>query len=302
MTPWVWIKRILVVLSLVTLITPLLDVSYRRQAAAVPLPAKRLVLTTLTTSQGPWTSSIAMQTLHLNLYSGDGAVRAQTINRVASIVQNDAWPTLSTIFATAAVPDANIILFGSQAGYESAVSENFAGNAVDIAAKTGGFTVGTTVYLPIYKYVSPGPVANTIAHELTHVFLNVTGISRVIPQWLNEGFAWTIGLKAENAVDPAQVQTLLAQLTAQFDAARQSGHMAPLTTATDVGLQKNFEYNLEFEDYLAVKQLETGYGSSALPVFLRNTIDVGLTNSFAASFGIGLTSYERAFYNGFAVH
>lgn len=113
---------------------------------------------------------------------------------------------------------------------------------------------------------------------------------------MNEGFAWTAGLKAETAVNSVGVQSLLQGLASKLSSARQSGNLAPLTTGTTAGLQKNFEYNLEYEDYLAVQQLERVYGTEVMKQFFRQALDVGLKKSFEASFGMSLDAYEQMFY------
>ena len=232
----------------------------------------------------------------VNLIAGDTGISKPTLHWVQSVIRTDAWPVIAHLFAGASVSDVNLVLFSTEMGYEQAVAQQFAGNAKEIAARTGGFTVGTTVYVPIYKYSATDTLANTVAHEFTHVFLNVTGVSRRIPEWMNEGFAWTAGLKAETAVNSVGVQSLLQGLASKLSSARQSGNLAPLTTGTTAGLQKNFEYNLEYEDYLAVQQLESVYGTEVMKQFFRQALDVGLKKSFEASFGMSLDAYEQMFY------
>lgn len=234
--------------------------------------------------------------VQLSLVAGDQSVPKQKLHWITSIIQNDAWPVLQSVFSGEALSNLSIVFFSTEQGYENAVQKQFSGNAKDIAARTGGFTVGTTVYIPIYKYTSKGPLANTIAHELTHVFLNVSGISRVLPEWMNEGFAWTVGLQAQSKVDKSSASQLLALLSTELDSARRSGPLAPLTTRTAVGLQKNFEYNLEFEDYLAVKSLEQMHGSSSMTQFLHEAEKEGLDQGFKSTFGLSIASYENTFY------
>ncbi|QSO46273.1 hypothetical protein [Alicyclobacillus mengziensis] len=288
-------KSVFFLLSLLLLLTPLAQIQSSK-TPILPSPVAQLRMTLAAAPAQMWTQSSVGSLVDVNLIAGDAGVSRMTINWVQSVIRNDAWPVINHLFAGASTPNVNLVLFATEQGYQGVVAQQFSGNAQVIAADTGGFTVGTTVYVPIYKYTATDSLANTIAHEFTHVFLNVTGISRLIPQWINEGFAWSAGLQAENTVNSGGVNVLLKELAAELASARHSGNLAPLTTGTEAGLQKNFEYNLEYEDYLAVDQLEKIYGMKAITQFFRQALNVGLKTSFKESFGVSLNAYEQKFY------
>jgi hypothetical protein len=290
------IARFVFVLSSCLLLLAPLPQMYSSASNSLPSPVTQLQMTLPAAPGQLWNAFSAANVVDVNLIAGDTGISKPTLHWVQSVIRTDAWPVIAHLFAGASVSDVNLVLFATEKGYEQAVAQQFAGNAKEIAARTGGFTVGTTVYVPIYKYSATDTLANTVAHEFTHVFLNVTGVSRRIPEWMNEGFAWTAGLKAETAVNSVGVQSLLQGLASKLSSARQSGNLAPLTTGTTAGLQKNFEYNLEYEDYLAVQQLERVYGTEVMKQFFRQALDVGLKKSFEASFGMSLDAYEQMFY------
>lgn len=282
--------------SLLTLLAPVAAFG-STQEHSLQSPARSMTLAIPLSQSDPWSNG-GSQSVRVNLVSGDVGLSEDSIKRVSSIIRTESWPVIKSVFQGIAPSDIRLVLYNTPLGYQDAVAQEFSGNAADIAARTGGFTVGTTVYVPIYKYVNQnGALANTIAHEFTHVFLNTSGVSKILPEWLNEGFAWTVGLTAEARVHGSGVGVLLGELSIQLDNARKNKTLAPLTTGTNVGLQKNFTYNLEYEDYLAVKNLESRYGPNIMEVFLKNALSHGVEQSFDTTFNMTMQEYESSFYS-----
>lgn len=189
----------------------------------------------------------------------------------------------------------SFVLYPTASLYASATSKYFGSNAATAAADTGGFTVRSTVAIPIYKYQSTAALVNTTTHELTHAVLNNAGIGQKLPTWMNEGFAWYNGMQAERQLDPSAVSMLTKQLRMQLETARQKSRLLPLDAPVAQIIQMNQVYNVEFVDYLAVNHLITQYGIHNFRHFLNDIRIYGVNLSFILNFHTSLGKYESSF-------
>lgn len=190
---------------------------------------------------------------------------------------------------------AMFVIYTTPAQYERATIEYFGASAGPAAADTGGFTVGSAIDIPLYKYASTPVLANTTTHELTHVMLNQSGLGQVLPTWINEGFAWYNGMQAQRELSPSTEQTLAKQLSSQLGTAQQHGELSPLDSPVAQILRMNHIYNVEFVDYLAVRQLIKVHGLSAFHAFLHDIPRYGVDFSFAFHFHTKRQQFETAF-------
>jgi len=193
---------------------------------------------------------------------------------------------------------ASIILADNFLTYSHRVEDVFPASEVPtVESQTGGFTAGTTVVIPLYKYGNEGALANTLTHELTHVTLNERGISAGLPSWLNEGFAWYNGLAAEKELDANQVTTLCQQLQNQLANAIDRHELLPLELNVSQIIRAKPGYNVEYEDYLAVKFLISSFGLTKFQVFLHGVPSRGAKLSFENTYGMSLSDFEKLFWS-----
>lgn len=221
--------------------------------------------------------------------AGDSSITAQNVDTVAHLIQTVSARVLERNLGGLPDTSARVVLFGSEAGYAEAVVKAFGKqNASQVVKETGGFTSGSTVYIPYYKYKDDAFLVNTLTHELTHATLNQAGIGGKLPTWLNEGFAWYDGVQAEDAVNAADAQQVQTTLMKQLTAAKQSGNLQPLSGKASSVLGKHPTYNVEFQDYLAVKALIAQDGIATFDAFLHDIPKQGVDASFQANFGTSL--------------
>lgn len=167
--------------------------------------------------------------------------------------------------------------------------------AKSFSSDTGGFTQNESVLIPLYQNKTPSDLANTLAHELTHAFLN-DNVSYV-PSWINEGLAVYDGMtlqgKVENPVHYAGDVRDLAESVLQ---AAQTGKLMPLTPNEQMVLSGQASYDLELQDWLAVTDLLHRQGTHAFSqYFYRLNEQETPTNAFTRTFGQTPKAFNQAF-------
>ncbi|MBL0386363.1 hypothetical protein JJB07_06855 [Tumebacillus sp. ITR2] len=231
----------------------------------------------------------------LKLAAGDNGVSQNTLQTAAQIIEKVALPTLQTEVGTKPSTDTEVALFSSQRSYGQALLQ--AGVPRDqiaaIVANTGGITIGNTVWIPLYNLKSESDLTNVLTHELTHIVFNQQGFGNSIPTWINEGTAWNIGLTGEQQVSPSAVQQEVNRENQAVAKVAQAGRLLPLEASEDDILTAG--YNVEWVDYLAVKQLIETYGEDEYKAFLADIAKVGVEDAFQNHFGQSLDEFENNF-------
>lgn len=235
----------------------------------------------------------------ISIASGDSSVPSSVVKSSSVIILKISIPTIQ--HTTGMEPkDAKIVLFSSRTTYGAALEK--AGipkqEIPNIVAETGGITVGNDVWIPLYALQSRADLANVLTHELTHVTFNQYGIGNALPTWINEGTAWTAGMSAEGQVNKNQEQLMFAAYNQDLQAAVDSGQLLPLTADEQQILGAS--YNVEWEDFLAVRQLMNTHGLQEYHSFLQHVKGAGASQSFQTSFHVSLKSFQNEFDAGLA--
>jgi hypothetical protein len=228
--------------------------------------------------------------------AGDRKVSQSTLQAASQIVQQVSLPILKT---NVGLPSGStkLVLFSSKQSYAAALGQ--AGVPRDqlnaIVSNTGGLTIGSDIWIPLYNLQDKSDLANVLTHELTHVVLNQKGIGDTIPTWVNEGMAWHDGMQALDQVDSNKAKQESSALTQQVQDAKQNGHLLPLTASEDDIL--NADYNVEWTDYLAIQNLISQQGPEKMDAFLNGIAKEGVDSSFQATYNEPITQYENDFIN-----
>ena len=193
---------------------------------------------------------------------------------------------------------AQIVLFSTSQAYAQALQKTgLANNEVNsIVENTGGLTVGNDVWIPVYALHGRAALANVLTHELTHVAFNEVGLGGRLPTWINEGTAWMDGLQGQSRVNASSVRLLTQAYNRQLQQVAQSGQLLPLSASEQDILQAN--YNVEWEDYIAVSRLVQAKGEATLQKFLLRSEREAVALSFQQSFGEPMSTYEQKFVQG----
>jgi hypothetical protein len=194
---------------------------------------------------------------------------------------------------------AEIYLVGNQSDYanELAALGVSANQVKQMTSDTGGFTEGSTIMIPLYQNRNNYDLANTLAHEMTHVFLNQNVDD--LPSWMNEGLAVSNGMASQ-----ARVQNGVAfagytrQMAESVFTAAISGTLVPLTDDESKILQEDIPYDLELQDWLAVRDLTLTKGSKAFQTyFAQISQDVSEQTAFSAAFGMSEAVFDSQLTN-----
>lgn len=226
--------------------------------------------------------------------SGDRGVSASAVREAANIIQQVSVPLLTKDVGQAP-SSAQVVLFSTRQAYSKALLQAglSSDEAAAVAQQTGGLTIGTSVWIPLYNLQDSAELTNVLTHELTHVVYNERGIGDRLPTWLDEGAAWREGLAAEVAVNPQEAQALAAAYNAQLQDAAAQRMLLPLSANEQDIL--GADYNVEWQDYLAVQQLVDQYGEEKFRTFLDGVPSKGADASFQAVYGMSLSDYQKAF-------
>lgn len=164
-----------------------------------------------------------------------------------------------------------------------------------LSADTGGFTLGNSIIVAMFQNPTPGDVANTIAHELTHVLFN-DNVGE-LPSWLNEGLAVSQGMYAQGRVQGWVGYSGYARQMAEtvLDAVH-GNRLLPLTASESTVLQNSQSYDLELQDWLSVQYLLQRYGyPSVLAYFQRLKLGEVDDVAFHRTYHITFTQFNRQF-------
>lgn len=136
-------------------------------------------------------------------------------------------------------------------------------SAANLAEDTGGFTQNSTIVIPMDQNQSEGDLANTLTHEMTHVVFNQN--IGTLPSWLNEGIAVFDGMQGQKQVESAVTfagdERQLAETI--LDVA-QKHQLQPLFADEQVILDGKTSYDYELQDWLAVSDLVSQHGLTAI--------------------------------------
>jgi hypothetical protein len=231
----------------------------------------------------------------IQVSSGDPGVSQKEVQTAAHMIQTLSLPILRENVSEPVQPS-HVVLFSSKAAYAKALENAGIENDMvkHIVEKTGGITVGSDVWIPLYALQSNGDLANVLTHELTHVALNQKEISDHIPDWVNEGIAWHDGMLALQNIQPRTAKQESALMNRQIRLVAQQGALLPLTVDEQGILQAH--YNVEWEDYLAVENLIQQEGIEKFRAFLEDTVKDGVDKSFLNHYQMSINTYENQFY------
>ncbi|MCL6637567.1 MAG: hypothetical protein K6T26_06445 [Alicyclobacillus sp.] len=219
-----------------------------------------------------------------------GRVPAATVTKVQSLASSSDMAEVVARALHLPVPvPVQIYLAQTAADYQTALQAQGvpAAQAQRFSRDTGGFTQGTEIVVPLYQNPTDADLANTLAHELTHVTLNAAGVTSTLPSWLNEGLAVTLGMDIQARIaNPVVYDGYAKQMAETVLTAAAHGKLLPLATDEGQVLAGNASYDVELQDWLAVSWLVHQYGWQAMAGYLQQ-LRAGMPSdqAFQTAFG-----------------
>lgn len=241
----------------------------------------------------PEESSVKLQiTDKITLTAGDTGITDPALREYSDLIKEISLPTLKSKLNRVPVKIVNITLFTTPEYYGQALLRaGIASSEVTSMVKnSGGVTLNSSIWIPVYNLQGKGGISNALTHELTHVTLNQAGIAGKIPLWLNEGTAWYTGLAAQEKVDPYGAKLEAMVLKDSVQSLAQKGKLLPLDY-TEQGL-----YSIEAQGYLATDALIKKYSLETFQEFFKQTLNSKeVDKSFSLNFKASLEDYEKSF-------
>ncbi|MFD2170140.1 copper amine oxidase N-terminal domain-containing protein [Tumebacillus lipolyticus] len=193
-----------------------------------------------------------------------------------------------------------IYLSNSDEGYRKTILEkmNATGWEADqLVDWSNGLSYGNRIALPLYKLSSARERVSTITHELVHSAFSQHRMP--IPNWINEGMAWQIGLDIGYQGAPSVLRSSMdGQCRAEVLGAMAEGDYVPLILDNNAKFEalNDAPYNLEYQDYLAVRSLIGQFGKDKLIAYLNRAKQGGdRAQLFEQAFALSLSEFEHRF-------
>ncbi|WP_425801079.1 hypothetical protein ACHOLT_12415 [Desulfitobacterium sp. Sab5] len=231
----------------------------------------------------------------ITLYAGDTGISDETLKSASSLITSDSLPIIQNNTNLNPKKETEVVLYSSPDLYGNALLK--AGISSDeisaIVSQTGGITVDSAIWIPMYNLQGKDDLANVLTHELTHVTFNQAGIGTKLPLWLNEGVCWHNGLAAQEKVNSTRTNRIIKAMTANLKKTAQNGELLPLDQIDQSLLSAS--YNVEFQGYLATEQLIDKHGLDRFKAFLNQTQRQDVQRSFQQNFGQSLGEFEKEF-------
>lgn len=240
-------------------------------------------------------SKTDVTTANVSVKSGDSSVSAANVQKASKIVDQISLPTLKSVVGLSPASNIEIVLFSSAKTYGNALLKaGIDRNSIQaMISETGGMTVGTTIWIPLYNLEDQSDLANVLSHELFHACAASQSYEDQLPVWINEGTAWRIGLMAQQKVNPQKTSAEMAYYDNDVRKAAQKGTILSLDASEQDILKAN--YNVEYEDFMAVEQLTKTYGTATYKTFIENLKNQNISSDFKNSFHSSMSEFQRSF-------
>ncbi|HEY8911109.1 MAG TPA: hypothetical protein VIM51_12660 [Desulfosporosinus sp.] len=268
--------------------------TYRVPISSIHVPDRRRNVKKLPNTQTTLSESANS---NITLKAGDNRVTNNLLSSAVKIINQTSLPILSKYAGSTPSQVVNIVLFSSPQTYGNALIQ--AGiPASDISvytANTGGITMGSSIWIPLYNLKDISQLANVMTHELTHVIFNQAGSGDKLPTWINEGAAWRDGLLAQQQLDYNGTAIEMSNEQSGVQQAVSKGQLLPLTATEQDILNAN--YNVEYEDFMAVESLIKQNSTDQFIAFLNaaksNPQDVN--DAFQTTYKINIDQFQNTF-------
>lgn len=231
----------------------------------------------------------------IEVKAADSAVSRDEVERVRKILdQSGIFDRLCQDIPGSLTDPVHIYVVDTRDGFKKVLSD--AGIPADqvemFSAVTSGAAFGNDIYLPLYMVADDAQIANVLAHELTHVYLDQSGMGADLPVWMNEGLAWREGLAAQARFQPGVVyQGSVERIHASIIDSRRRQLLVPLSAITEDLILHSPQYNLEWQGYVALERL-ADRGWERVRSYLDAVRD-GVPDAFVRTFGITESAFEQ---------
>ncbi len=203
---------------------------------------------------------------------------------------------ISQFLGTTMNRSATVILVNNPASYSQALKKLgvSSGDASNLSEDSNGFTLGSTVIIPLFQNTTDAELANTLTHELTHV--NINQHIQSIPSWMNEGMAVFMGMNGQESVQtPIDFDDSELSYAEDILSVTQSGQLVPLTGDESAILSGSESYDYELQDWLAMCDLISKYGFSSIQTLVSHLEHENADQAFQDTFGESVQAFNSQF-------
>lgn len=234
---------------------------------------------------------------HVKIVTYGTGVTSADINLVKTLLTKaNSVQRISKFLGMKMNQSAKIILVQNAAGYSQALKSIGvpSSEASSLSEDSNGFTLDSTVIVPLFQNTSDTDLANTLTHELTHVNIN-QHISN-IPSWMNEGMAVYMGMNGQESIEnPLDFQSDELEYAEEILSVVQSKQLVPLTGYEAAILNGQDTYDYELQDWLAVCDLISKYGKSSISTLAHYLENESPDQAFLDTFGESVSTFNDQF-------
>jgi hypothetical protein len=236
----------------------------------------------------------------VQLVKGDSGIDSSTIKLIGNVIQNKSAEAVYTITEMQFNAPVRLYIDSNETTYTKTLKAHFSADKLTNEVNESlGIQYNNLIYIPFYKFTdcdTNGEIGNTLAHELTHVALYQNGIEAKLPIWINEGTAWYVGTQAEKEIDPQAEEDLEQEIQETILYEAKEHKLYTLDLNNTMFTKNEPEYNMEWEDYLAVKELISRYGIEKFQIFISKLQNENTETAFRETFGMPISTFEQSFY------
>lgn len=228
--------------------------------------------------------------------SGTGVSTADVTRVQNMLTKVNSVQRISQFLGTTMNRSATVILVNNPASYSQALKKLgvSSGDASNLSEDSNGFTLGSTVIIPLFQNTTDAELANTLTHELTHV--NINQHIQSIPSWMNEGMAVFMGMNGQESVQtPIDFDDSELSYAEDILSVTQSGQLVPLTGDESAILSGSESYDYELQDWLAMCDLISKYGFSSIQTLVSHLEHENADQAFQDTFGESVQAFNSQF-------
>jgi len=221
-------------------------------------------------------SQVSLKTPHFDIHAHD-EILAQEVK----VILESSYQKISDFLEDSLTDVVSVYVADTEAEFVSMVGNSFPDWGIGCAIPARNLII---LKSPLrFKYYRP--FSQVITHELAHIFLGKFSVEKMVPRWLDEGFAMYQSQEWRIGQDIAVARAVL------------TGSILPLSQIESVNAFKESKAQLAYtESFLAVSYLYGEHGEGTvkeLVTHLANGTSIDL--AFLRTIGINYLSFQLEF-------
>lgn len=221
-------------------------------------------------------SEVSLKTSHFDIHAHD-----ENLAQEVKVILESSYQKISDFLEDSLTDVVSVYVADTEAEFVSMVGNSFPDWGIGCAIPARNLII---LKSPLrFKYYRP--FSQVITHELAHIFLGKFSVEKMVPRWLDEGFAMYQSQEWRIGQDIAVARAVL------------TGSILPLSQIESVNAFKESKAQLAYtESFLAVSYLYGEYGEGTVKELVTHLANgTSLDLAFLRTIGINYLSFQLEF-------